>query len=137
MTSVGEFETEPDEMIEEEEEEEEEEEKEVEKEGNVVSGSITKDESKSSSQQSKNSGTPPQEHRQRMAMFQIPHVSKREQLLLNKLHDTFPITVSMLMPTIGNAKVAACNCLPTSAQLKRIFFGDRLQVLFTRARAHF
>ena len=118
MTSVGEFETESDEMIEEEEEEEEEEE--VEKDGVVVS--------KSSSHHSKTTTTPPQPQRQRMAMYQIPHVSKREHLLLNKLHDTFPITVSMLLPTIGNAKVAACNCLPTSAQLKRIFFGDRIQV---------
>ena len=120
MASVGDFETEDDEMIheEEEEEEEEDEEEEEEKKEGVVSGSNP----------SSSTLLQQQRQRQRMAMFQIAHVSKREHLLLNKLHDTFPITVSMLLPTMGNAKVAACNCLPTPAQLKRIFFGDRIQV---------
>jgi hypothetical protein len=64
--------------------------------------------------------------RRRFEMFHVSAASKRELLLLAKLHDTFPVSVSMLSPSIGNAKVMASNCLPTASQLKRIFFGDRV-----------
>lgn len=64
-------------------------------------------------------------HGQRMVMFQVLHASKRELLYLNKMHEALPISVSMLVPTLGTAKVTATNCLPTLSQLQRIFFGDR------------
>ena len=64
--------------------------------------------------------------RQHFEMYHVATASKRELLLLAKLHDTFPVSVSMLAPSIGNAKVMASNCLPTAGQLKRVFFGDRV-----------
>jgi hypothetical protein len=57
-------------------------------------------------------------------MYIIDSPSTRELRSLRKLHDSLPVSISMLIPTIGNAKVIASNCIPKRSQLCKLFFGE-------------
>jgi hypothetical protein len=59
-----------------------------------------------------------------MEIYIVSDPSSRQLRTLKKLHDSLPCCLSMLVPSLGNAKVTASNCVPSRESLRKIFFKD-------------
>jgi hypothetical protein len=59
-----------------------------------------------------------------MEIYIVSDPSSRQLRSLKKLHDDLPCCLSMLVPSLGNAKVTASNCVPSRESLRKIFFKD-------------
>ena len=59
-----------------------------------------------------------------MTVVVVPDVSKSELKKLNDFRDLIDVSLSVLIPVIGNAKVTAVNCVPSEPTLQQLFFGD-------------
>lgn len=53
-----------------------------------------------------------------------PDASKSELKRLNDFRDLIEVSLSALIPIIGNAKVTASNCVPSEVTLQEMFFGS-------------
>ena len=57
-------------------------------------------------------------------LYRILNPSNSEMKLLKKLHDTLPVSVSLLIPLSGNPKITASNCVLSKPDLRHIFFNN-------------
>jgi hypothetical protein len=54
--------------------------------------------------------------------------SSRELKLLKNLHNTLPACLSLLVPSLGDPKLTASNCVPSKKELRTIFFENSEQM---------
>ena len=62
------------------------------------------------------------QHLQGFRLFVIPDASKSEIKRLNDFRDHVDVTLSMLIPVVGNAKLTASNCSISDPVLHKLFF---------------
>lgn len=58
------------------------------------------------------------------AMYVVPDASKSELKRLNDFRDLLDVSLSVLVPMLGNSKLTASNCSPGDEYLQELFFGD-------------
>ena len=61
-------------------------------------------------------------------IYRVRNPSNKEMKFIRKLHDTFPVSLSLLIPSIGNPKMTASNCILSSQELKHIYFDNEIGV---------
>lgn len=57
-------------------------------------------------------------------VYVVPDASKSELKRLTDFRDLLDVTLSILIPVLGNAKLTASNCCPGDEYLQELFFGD-------------
>ena len=57
-------------------------------------------------------------------LYRIKNPSNKEMKFIRKLHDTFPVSLSLLIPSVGNPKLTATNCILTKQDLQFIYFDN-------------
>ena len=59
-------------------------------------------------------------------IYRVRNPSNKEMKFIRKLHDTFPVSLSLLIPSIGNPKMTASNCILSNQELKHIYFDNEI-----------
>jgi len=62
-----------------------------------------------------------------LGIYVVQSPTNKEVNAMKDLHDSLTSSLSILIPSLGNAKITASNCMPTRQSLERVFFADEVR----------